>query len=71
MLSFMNLRDVIQNDSTQYVVACFSRGRIFSEHRSLRGARAMINLHPCLAIDDYVVYSEIEWRYSNDAPEVV
>lgn len=55
------LRDRIKHGSTQYVVACYSRGRIFSEHMLLEDATESIEDHPCLFKDDYAIYTRQEW----------
>jgi len=55
------MRDKIQNDSTEYVVGCFSRGRLFSEHDTLKGARKKMDKYPCLDLDDYCIYTRQEW----------
>ena len=62
-------RDKIQNDSTEYVVGCFSRGRIFSEHKSLKGAKKKLDKFPCLFEDNYAIYESKEWCVS--VPEKV
>jgi hypothetical protein len=64
------VRDKIQKDSTEFVVACFSRGRLFSEHKAVKGARKMLDKHPCLDLDDYCIYSPQEWNDESAFPTV-
>jgi hypothetical protein len=63
-------RDKIQNYDTEYVVACFSRGRIFSEHRTTKGAQKKLAKYPALEEDDYAIYSRREWSLGYVEPQL-
>jgi hypothetical protein len=62
------MRDRIVNDSTEYVIACYSRGRLFSEHKTAKGAKKKLNKYFCLDLDDYAIYTRQEWEL-NFAPD--
>jgi len=53
--------DKIQHDSTEYIVACAARGRIFSEHKTGKAAQKKMKKYPCLDADYYCIYSRRDW----------
>ena len=61
-----NYRDQIQYpDSTNYVIGCYSRGRIFAEYEILVDCQNLMDDYPCLAMDDYAIYTVEEWNRGN------
>jgi hypothetical protein len=57
------MRDQIQKvKTTKYIVACYERGRIFSEHINLLKAQSLMEFYPCLETDDYDIYTPEEWN---------
>lgn len=54
-------RRKIQNARAQYIVGCYSRGVIFSEHLVLTAAQRSIGDHPGLLVDGYAIYTRKEW----------
>ena len=62
------MKDQIQNSNTEYIIACYSRGRIFSEHKTLKGAKKKLNEYPCLDLDDYAIYTCSEWNLGFHVP---
>lgn len=55
-------RDEIELSSTNYVVGCFSRGRILGEFATVRLAKATLKLYNGLQRDGYAIYTVEEWK---------
>ena len=57
------MRDQIQYENTKYVTGCYSRGRIFMEHIGIYAAQNLMDTFPCLAQDNYQIYTRDEWNH--------